>query len=136
MRKYLFALIAICSCINFTSCVLDEINQTVIYNGRTEIIEITYDETLQDSSVVFGKVISAVDNSTPEFNARIWTEKDVFETDSDLNGLFELKLPSGKYDIKCKNRYANSDFTEEIIDIELKPNEKLEVNFYLGVKAE
>ncbi|MEQ8925857.1 MAG: hypothetical protein RLO81_08595 [Fulvivirga sp.] len=129
-----FAKVLACSSILIvTSCNLYDNNQTVIYNGRIEVLGKSYDESLQDSVLIVGSVYSAVDNITPEINARIWSEKIVFETFSNANGEYELKLPPGSYDIKCKKRFGNSDFIEKLSGIELLANEKFEVNFFLGV---
>lgn len=111
-------------------------NQVVISGGRTEVGEKKLDISLQDSVLVYGKVKRADDNVTPEVNARIWARPSGFETYSNDSGYYELKLPPDILTIYCERQFGNREDLGVLNNLELLPNEKVELDFYLRVKVE
>ena len=58
------------------------------------------------------------------------------ETRTDPSGYYEIRLPNGIYTINCLGHYSN-DFEIEILkNVTLDPNEKIEINFYIGLTVE
>ncbi len=106
------------------------------YEGRSVIINRTFDQSLNDSALIFGNVFSAVDNTTPEINARIWCDKIPQETLSDFEGYYQLKLPVGTYDINCLGKHSNSNEVEILKELVLTANEKVMINFYQEITVE
>ena len=111
--------------------------QVYIYESSHKIISRATDSSLNDSVLIFGHVYSAVDNTTPELNARVQEDKLQYETSTDnTTGYYTLKMPSGTYTIRCFALFQSEDFTEIVKDIVLLPNEKIEIDFFLGEKVE
>jgi len=131
--KKLSTIIIACSLflLAFITC-----RQVHIFESSHKIISRVNDSSLNDSVLIFGHVYSAVDNTTPELYARVWVEKLQYETSTDTTGFYTLKMPSGTYTLKCFALYHSEDFTEIIKDIVLLPNEKIEINFFIGEKIE
>jgi len=122
-----FLLIA-SSMINF-SC-----RKVLIYPGEYKVAAREIDSLLADSVLVFGKVVSVID-TFPLFHSRIWASelsKDVY---SNYDGIYNLKLPAGTYTINCEQD-PGSEFRLTIKDISFLPNEKVEINFYIGARVE
>ena len=102
-----------------------------IYEGKVVVMKKSYDSNLNDSVMVYGKVLSAIDETALYGSeSRIWvTEK---ETYSDkYTGEYSIKLLAGEYDLNCLG--AHRDESEILVanDIVLEKNEKIEINFYL-----
>jgi hypothetical protein len=114
----------------FVSC-----RQVHIYESRHDIINRLTDSSLNDSVLILGHVFSAVDNSPAQY-ARVWEDQLKYEASTDITGYYILKLPSGIYTLHCLRLYTSEEFTETIKDIVLLPNEKIEINFYIGEKIE
>ncbi len=116
--------------------VLITCRQVHIFESSHKIISRVTDLSLNDSVLILGHVFSAVDNTTPEQYARVWEDKLQYETSTDTTGYYTLKMPSGIYTLKCLGLIGSEDFTEIIKDIVLMPNEKIEINFFIGEKIE
>ena len=131
LKLYLKILIIITAVLVVNSC-----REVHVFEGKSVILSRTIDTTLNDSILIYGHVYSAEDNKTPQNAAKIWTEEFSKESFSDHLGNYSLKLPSGIYTIKCLGRYSNPHEILIINDTKLLPNEKIEINFYLGITIE
>lgn len=115
---------------------IESCRQVQDFDGKSEIISTTIDNSLSDSVLIYGKVFNARDNKTPEINARIWVNELTKETYSDNIGSYSLKLPNGIYTINCQEHFGNAEFIETRKNVSLLPNEKVELYFYLGARDE
>jgi hypothetical protein len=106
------------------------------YDGSTKVISRKVDPTLADSVLVFGKVVSAYDTLIPEAFSRVWTDEQPKDALTNDHGFYQLKLPSGTYTIHSSKSGKLNEFSQKIRNITLAPNEKLEINFYLGGRIE
>ena len=106
------------------------------YDGKSEILSTKTDNTLNDSVLIYGKVFDARDNKTPLVNARIWVDELTKETQADNSGSYSLKLPTGIYTIHCQEYYGSPEFIETRKNVSFLPNQKVELNFYLGGRDE
>ncbi len=111
-------------------------NDPVIVGSSAEIIGRSIDETLNDSALIYGFVYSAGSIKSPYANANIWIEGSDLETTSDISGNFSLAVLPGIYTIKCLGNQEEDRFTAVIENMELSPNEKIEIIFYHGSKSE
>ena len=116
---------------SFVSC-----RRVYYYEGKLEILSTKIDNTLNDSVLLYGKVFNARDNKTPSINARVWVNELTEETYADNSGAYSLKLPTGIYTVNCQEYYGSPEFIETRKDVSLLPNEKIELNFYLGGRDE
>lgn len=80
-----------------------------------------------------GNVYSA-DNKIPEINAIVWIDGTNIKTSTDVFGFFRIKLPQGKYTIKCNRSGTAGEQPQELKDVQLLPNEVLKVDFFLRVE--
>ncbi len=131
LRLYAKILLIIITVLTVYSC-----RKVYVYEGDSVILSRMTDTTLNDSILIYGHVYSAEDNKTPEIGAKIWTEEFSKESFSDYLGNYSLKLPSGIYTIKCLGKYSNSDEVITVINTKLLPNEKIEINFFIGITIE
>ena len=115
---------------------LNSCREVHIFEGRSVILIKTIDTTLNDSILIYGHVYSAEDNKTPQNAAKIWAEECAKESFSDHSGSYSLKLPDGIYTIKCMGRYSNPHEILIVNNTRLLPNEKIEIDFYLGITIE
>lgn len=107
-----------------------------VYEGKSIIISRTIDTSLNDSALIFGYVYSAIDEISPEPFAEIWIDGKDTKTTADKSGYFYLKIPAGLCTIKCKGKYSNDDEIEEIKDLTVIKNEKIELKFFIGITIE
>ena len=119
-----------------TLLIVNSCRQVHVYEGKSVILNKTTDTTLNDSILIYGHVYSAEDNKILEIGAKIWAEEFSKESFSDNLGNYSLKLPSGIYTIKCLGKYSNSSEILIISKTKLLPNEKIEINFYIGITIE
>ena len=120
----------------FIFLLLGSCRRVYVIDGRYEIISRTVDSSLADSVLLIGKVVGALDNLSPRMHARIWTDELSKETYSDNSGTYSLRLSSGTYTINCKENGGSDQFKETIKALSLLPNERVEINFYLGMTIE
>lgn len=110
--------------------------KVITYSGSSKIISRETDATLADSVLVFGKVVSAIDNKSQIVNAKIWIHELPLSTYSDSNGLYRLKLAAGTYTLSCLEGGVSNEFQETMKNIPLAPNQKVEIHFLLGGRVE
>lgn len=94
------------------------------------------DVLLEDSALIYGMVYDAGDERLVIPNANIWIELINVQTSSNDTGFFSLKLPAGKYTIKCYQNYSNEEFVAILKDLSVSPNEKVEIKFLRGSRSE
>jgi len=106
--------------------------------GRFEIKSIA-DTALNESSMIFGHV-HTVDWVGKEFYFKdefeIWIENSDLKTTTDTAGYYSLKTKSGTYTIKCQSSSNEWEKLVEKVDVELKKNKKIEIDFYIGTTIE
>lgn len=108
----------------------------IIIDSSAEIISRSIDETLNDSALIYGFIYGAETVASPVPNAKIWIEESNFETTSDIYGNFSLSVLPGTYTIKCLGNQAEERFTAVVKNLELTPNEKIEIRFNHGYIVE
>lgn len=106
------------------------------YEGKTKIISRNVDITLADSVLIFGKIVSAYDTLWVHSMANVWTDEQPKDAFTNNLGLYQLKLPSGTYTIHGSHSSRQDPFTQTTQKMKLEPNEKIELNFYLGGRIE
>ncbi|PVY41115.1 hypothetical protein [Pontibacter virosus] len=131
VRFILVSAALVCILLAIESC-----REVIDYKGKFRINSREIDNSLADSVLIYGKVVSAIDTLSPMADARIWVDKLSKSTQSNLNGLYILKIPAGIFTIYCKEDFGADEFTESIKDLTLLPNEKVEIDFYLGGRVE
>lgn len=117
--------------LNLSSC-----RHVAYIESKAIIVSRTIDIALKDSAMIYGMVYYAADEKTPVPNANVWIETSNLKTTSDNAGFFSLKIAPGTYTIKCLGEYSSQEFTMVIKDLLLSPNEKVEIRFLHGERAE
>ncbi len=128
MQKNRFLSLILILTISIISC-----RQVRVYEGEVEILGKTFDSTLNDSVMVYGKVLSAINRNAIYGNeSRIWATEMGKETYSDkYTGEYFIKLLGGEYTLNCLGEYADESEVLVASDIFLHESEKIELNFYL-----
>lgn len=128
MKKNILQYLLLIITISLISC-----RQVHVYEGEVEVLDKTIDRSLNDSVMVYGKVLSAIDrNALYYMESRIWIVETGDETFSDnYNGEYSLKLPIGEYTINCLGKLFDESDVLVARGIFLQENEKIEINFYL-----
>lgn len=106
--------------------------------SKSEVIIVskTTDLSLKESALIYGMVYYAADEKKPYQNANIWIDGSNIKTVSDNSGSFSLKLNPGTYTIKCLGQHANQEFLMTIKNLSVLSNEKVEIKFLHGERAE
>lgn len=131
-HKIVFVAILLSILLIFGSC----LNRQFI-DGYAEIVSIS-DSTLNDFSIFFGYA-RQVDFSGlyPVRPYEIWIENTPIKVDTDSIGYFSIKTVPGTYSLKCQTKSNNwEQLIEELKSIEIKKNQKIEVNFFIGYTIE
>jgi len=119
--------IIICGLMLFTSCHSEE-----RIPGRVEVVERSFDSSLQDSVMIHGYVLS-VSEEKPLWmmSSTIVVVELAVATQSDsVSGYFSMKLLPGIYTIVCLFPTANPDLT--LNRQEFLPNERVKIRFLMG----
>ena len=107
--------------------------------GQAEIISVS-DSTLNDSSIFVGYVYEHPDhwpNKQPIQNAQIWLDDLNLKATTSGIGYYYLKTTPGNYTVKCQrnlNRWPQ--LIEEVKDVKINKNERVQIDFYLGYTIE
>lgn len=104
----------------------------VIVNSKAIIASRSIDIALNDSALIYGTVFFGESETVPMTSANVWIEGSNIKTISDNMGLFSLKILPGIYTVKCLGEYSSEEFVAVIKDIEVLPNEKVEIKFFHG----
>ena len=106
--------------------------------GRSEIISVS-DTAINDSTIIYGHVYHTefpeIISYEDEFE--IWIENTDIITTNKTGGEYLIKTIPGNYTLKCQSRYNNwEQLVEEIKNLELLENKKIEIDFYIGYTIE
>ncbi len=99
--------------------------------SESKLISLEIDDKIEDGfGMIYGYVITDGDTNSGILSAVAEPKLYLLDTDFkvDIDGLYELKLPIGKYKILVE---ANQRFPV-ISKIELKNKESIHINFYLN----
>jgi hypothetical protein len=118
------------------SSIIISCRQVHTYNSQAIIVSRSIDSTLNDSVLIYGYVLSAGDELTPEINANVWIDSTSIETKSDNSGFFKFKTTSGTYTIKGLGEYSSREFIIELKNLSTLPNEKVELKLLQGIVVE
>ena len=121
MKTLNFAIIFIF--IVFISCL-----SVHIYPGKAIIVNRSFDDSLQDSAMIYGYVLDAAEKKPLWNSSKISIEKTELFTFCDSTGFFLIKLLPGIYNIVCFCPIVTDD-TLKLDNIKFLPNEKIEVQF-------
>jgi len=124
------------SCIS--SLIISCLNRQFV-KGRSEIVSVS-DSTLNDSSIFVGYVYTYSEDTSFLLSinrAQIWIVNSGINSFSDLNGYYNLKTIPGTYTIRCQDEGNGwSQLIEELKNVKINKNEKIQINFYLGYTIE
>ena len=103
--------------------------------GRADLISVD-DFPLGDSALFVGyaKPINWPD-SIPYYGyqSEIWLEPSNQATLTDSLGFYSLKILPGRFTIKCQNKYnSNPVLIEQLTDFDIRSNQKVRIDFFLG----
>jgi hypothetical protein len=115
-----------CSCVN-----------RHFIDGRSELISVS-DASLNDSSLFFGNITRVdwtLNYPFPE-PFEVWIEDTEYRMTSDT-GSYSLKVNPGTYSIKCQGQGNSwSNLIEEMKDVKIEKNQKIQIDFYIGYAIE
>jgi len=107
--------------------------------GRAEFVSVS-DTILNDSSLIVGYVrnVDWKDGYPNDFQKyEIWVEGTNISSITDSLGFYSIKTKPGTYSIKCQSRSNTwEQLIEELRDIELTKNTKMQIDFYIGYTIE
>lgn len=108
-----------------------------IAKGRAaEIIAKEIDFNLNDSTLIYGTAVLVESGNMPATGASIWIEDTGLSTTTDKYGKFSLTIQPGTYTVNCLQPGSDERLLSTLENIQTKPNERIEVNFYHGVLSE
>jgi len=128
--KNIFLLLAIFLIIMF-SC-----RQIHFVDGESMVLNRSIDTSLNDSAIIYGTVYYSECDQCFETQAKIWINGTELNTLTDTLGYINLRIPSGLCTIKCTRLNSRYDITEQIKDLVVLKNEKIELKFIMGYVAE
>jgi hypothetical protein len=123
---FLSVLLLNCSCIN-----------RQFIDGRSELISVS-DTSLNDSALFFGNITRVDWNLNYPFPGpfEIWIEDTEYRMISDT-GYYYFKVNPGTYSIKCQGQGNPwSRLIEEMNNVKIDKNKKIQIDFYLGYATE
>jgi len=124
MKNKIFVSFALLLLLLFSSCN----KNTTIYEGKALVINRSFDDSLQDSVMIYGYVLSAADENPFWNSSTILIEDTKTSTVCDSSGFFSLKLLSGTYTVICFDPSVTDD-TLKLENLKTLPNEKVEIKF-------
>jgi hypothetical protein len=104
-----------------------------IYPGKALIVNRFFDNSLQDSALIYGYVLDAAEEKPLWDSSKILVEKTEISTFCDSTGYFFMKLQPGAYNIVCFNPIVTDD-TLKLDNLKILPHEKVEIKFLKKVK--
>ncbi len=133
MRKIVLFIVSILTIILLYSCHLLENPNYHLYPGKTEIISIETDDSLQDSVMIYGEIYDCFGEHLIIGNRifEIYTKEKIFCTKTNT-AYFQMTIPAGKYTITCEGEHE--DNTEHMCNLNLttKLNQKIKIKFLYG----
>lgn len=116
--------------------IISSCRQIAYTESKAIIVSRAFDVALKDSAVIYGMVYDALDERLALSNLNIWIEEINVKTLTNDTGFFSMKVPSGRYTIKCFTDYSNEEFVAILKDLSILPNEKVEIKFLRGKRSE
>jgi hypothetical protein len=118
----------------FTLCflIISSCRQIHFVDGESLILNRSIDTSLNDSAIIFGTIYNNRCDFCFETQAKIWINGTDLNTMTDSKGYFSLKIPSILSTIKCTRINDQYKITEELKDILILKNEKIELKIILG----
>ncbi|TAL75876.1 MAG: hypothetical protein EPN88_03195 [Bacteroidetes bacterium] len=101
-------------------------------DGESIILNRSIDTSLNDSAMIFGTVYYNDCDQCFAFQAKIWINGTELNTMTGTKGYFKLIIPSGLSTIKCTRINDQYKIIEEIKDLLILKNEKIELKIILG----
>ena len=104
--------------------------------GQAELISID-DAALNDSSLFFGYA-NRVDWQAPyPYPFEVWIENTNLTSITDSMGYYSIKTVPGTYSIKCQDVPNDwPQLIEGMSNVEIKKNQKIQIDFYIGYIVE
>ena len=112
--------------------------KTYLIEGRSELISVD-DFLLGDSALFVGyvKPIEWPDSIPYGFPSEVWLEPSNQLTLTDSLGFYSIKTLPGRFTIKCQNKYNSyPELIEQLKDFDIKSNQKVRIDFFLGSISE
>src|SRR5664280_2753798 len=104
-------------------------------DGRSELVSVS-DTALNDSSIFIGYV-HQIDWPDNPHDFEIQIENSMTSPITQASGYYYYKTIPGIYSLRCKNTYNEWDRLVEVINnVEIKKNQKIRIDFYLGYTVE
>ena len=106
-------------------------------DGRSELISIS-DTSLNDSALFYGNITRVDWTLNYPFPGpfEIWIENSEYRIISDT-GYYLLKVNPGIYSIRCQSQGNPwSGLIEEMKNIKIEKNKKIQIDFYIGYAIE
>ena len=120
----IFILVALTAC-----------NEVKIYPGRVEIVDRSFDQTLQDSAMIHGYVLDASEEK-PLWNLSVILITETGDTTlCDSIGYYFIKLLPGIYTVECFYLLPTQNDSLKLENLKILPNEKVQVNFFKEVEV-
>ena len=112
--------------------IISSCRQIHFVDGESLILNRSIDTSLNDSAIIFGTVYNNRCDFCFETQAKIWINGTDLNTMTDSKGYFSLKIPAVLSTIKCTRINDRYKVTEELKDILILKNEKIELKIVLG----
>jgi len=112
--------------------IISSCRQIHFVDGESSILNRSIDISLNDSAMIFGTVYNRQCDFCFETQAKIWINGTDLNTMTDSKGYFSLKIPAVLSTIKCTRINDRYKVTEELKDILILKNEKIELKIVLG----
>ena len=107
--------------------------------GKAVLIS-TSDSVMNDSSIITGHVYSVnpvLKYPYKEVSFDVWIENASMTTTTDSTGYYAIKTKPGTYTIKCQSKWNTyKELIEEMRDIKITGNKKVQLDFYIGTTIE
>jgi hypothetical protein len=115
-----------CSCVN-----------RKFIDGKSELVSVS-DSSLNDSSLFYGNITRVDWTLNYPFPGpfEVWIEDTGYRMITDT-GSYRLKVIPGTYSVKCQGQGNSwSNLIEEVKDIKIEKNQKIQIDFYIGYATE
>ena len=106
--------------------------------GKSEIVRVS-DTALNDSSLFAGYVyrVDFEDYPYDQASFEVSVPNENISTTTDSVGFYSIKTVPGVYSIKCQSQGNTwKQLIEGMRDVKIGPNEKIQINFYIGYTVE
>lgn len=134
IRKRINYLIILTALLATSSCLNRQFEK-----GKAVLIS-TSDTVLNDSAIFTGRVYTVdpeLKYPYKEVPFEVWIENSELITTTDSAGYYTIKTRPGTYTIKCQSKWNTyKELIEEMRDIKITGNKKVQLDFYIGTTIE